>query len=43
MEDIIEKLRTIWDGEENIIPVVTNQIMVTESKVISLKGQEDKE
>ncbi len=30
------------DGEENILPVVTNQILLTETKVISVKKQEQK-
>ncbi len=30
------------DGEENILPIVTNQTLVTETKVISLKKQEKK-
>jgi len=30
------------DGEENLLPVVTNQTLVTETKVISLKKQEEK-
>lgn len=30
------------DGEENILPVVTNQILLTETKVISVKKQEKK-
>jgi len=30
------------DGEENILPVVTNQKLLTETKVISVKGNESK-
>ncbi len=30
------------DGEENILPIVTNQTLVTETKVISLKKKEKK-
>ncbi|MFT6783968.1 MAG: 5-hydroxyisourate hydrolase-like protein (transthyretin family), partial [Saprospiraceae bacterium] len=30
------------DGEENILPVVTNQILLTETKVVSVKKQEKK-
>jgi len=31
------------DGEEDILPVLTNKVLVTESKVISVKGNEKKD
>lgn len=39
---VIAKAGEHSDGEENILPIVTNQTLVTETKVISLKKKEKK-